>query len=276
MTAAMAGFAVEDALLKAAGAAGVPVGQILMIFGAGGMLAFALLAWRRGDRLFHPAILSRPILIRAGFEVTGRVFYTLAFTMAALSSASAILQAAPLVVVGGAALVFGERVGWARWAAILAGFGGVMVILRPGADAFDIGAVFAVLGMIGFAGRDLATRAAPKVLSNFVLGAYGFAMMIPAGAVLLALTGGAVVPPPPAVLALLAATAVGVGAYFALTVAMRTGDVGAVAPFRYTRLLFGIGLGMILFGERPDAPTWIGAAIVVAAGLLAFRLGRRA
>jgi drug/metabolite transporter (DMT)-like permease len=275
MTAAMAGFAVEDALLKAAGAAGVPVGQILMIFGGGGMVAFALLARLRGDPIFHPAILSRPLLIRAVFEVAGRLFYTLAFTMAALSSASAILQAAPLVVVGGAALFLGERVGWRRWAAVLAGFAGVLVILRPGAEGFGPGAIFAVLGMIGFAGRDLATRAAPKVLSNFVLGAWGFAMMVPAGAVLLALTGGAVVPPPPAMAALAGAIGIGVGAYYALTVAMRTGDVGAVTPFRYTRLLFGIGLGIVLFGERPDLATWVGGTIVVAAGLAAWRLGRR-
>lgn len=275
MTAAMAGFAVEDALLKAAGAAGVPVGQILMIFGGGGMVAFALLARLRGDPIFHPAILSRPLLIRAAFEVAGRLFYTLAFTMAALSSASAILQAAPLVVVGGAALLMGERVGWRRWAAVLAGFAGVLVILRPGAEGFGPGAIFAVLGMIGFAGRDLATRAAPKVLSNFVLGAWGFAMMVPAGAVLLALTGGAVVPPPPAMAALAGAIGIGVGAYYALTVAMRTGDVGAVTPFRYTRLLFGIGLGIVLFGERPDLATWVGGTIVVAAGLAAWRLGRR-
>jgi drug/metabolite transporter (DMT)-like permease len=266
MVAAMAGFAVEDMLLKSA-ARELPVGQVLIVFGGLGMLAFAALVRHRGERVLHPAILSRPILIRAGFEVAGRLFYTLAIALTALSSASAILQAAPLVVVAGAAVVFGEKVGWRRWTAIAVGFVGVLVILRPGLEGFTALSLLAVLGTIGFAGRDLATRAAPKVLSNMQLGVYGFAMMVPAGAALLIFSGGARLPSAATSAALLGATAVGVAAYWALTVAMRTGEVAAVTPFRYTRLVFAVILGMFVFGERPDAATLIGSAIVVAAGV---------
>ncbi len=273
MIAAMAGFAVEDALIKAV-ARELPVGQILVIFGAGGMLAFAALARRRGDRLFGADILSRAVVLRAGFEVTGRLFYTLAIALTPLSTASAILQATPLVVVAGAALVFGERVGWRRWLAILAGLAGVLVILRPGADGFVALSLLAVLGMLGFAGRDLATRAAPPSLSNLVLGAYGFAMMVPAGALLLALQGGAVRPSAPAAVGLAGATVVGVAAYYALTVAMRTGEVSVVTPFRYTRLVFGMAFGVAVFAERPDGATLAGSAIVVATG--AYTLWRTA
>ena len=277
MTAAMAGFAVEDMLLKAA-AAELPVGQILILFGGLGMLAFAGLVRSQGGRLLHPAILSPAVLTRAGFEVSGRLFYTLAIALTPLSLASAILQAAPLVVVAGAALVFGERVGWRRWSAIAVGFAGVMVILRPGLEGFSALSLLAVLGMLGFAGRDLATRAAPPALSNFQLGVYGFAMMIPAGAALLALGFGQAVVPSAGALALVgAATVVGVAAYWALTVSMRTGEVAAVAPFRYTRLVFAMVLGIAVFGERPDAATLIGSTIVVAAGVYALiRSGRRA
>jgi drug/metabolite transporter (DMT)-like permease len=277
MVAAMAGFAVEDMFLKAA-AAELPVGQILILFGGLGMLAFAGFVRAEGGPLLHPAILSPPVLIRAGFEVSGRLFYTLAIALTPLSLASAILQAAPLVVVAGAALVFGERVGWRRWSAIAVGFAGVMVILRPGLDGFSALSLLAVLGMLGFAGRDLATRAAPPALSNLQLGVYGFAMMIPAGAALLALGfGRAVVPSATALAQVGAATVFGVAAYWALTVAMRTGEVSAVAPFRYTRLVFAMVLGMAVFGERPDAATLIGSAIVVAAGVYALvRSGRRA
>ncbi len=123
MVAAMAGFAIEDMFLKSV-ARELPVGQILMIFGAGGMTGFALLAARRGEAVLHPAILTPVLLIRCIFEVAGRLFYTLAIAFTPLSSASAILQATPLVVVMGAALIFGERVGWRRWTAILAGFAG--------------------------------------------------------------------------------------------------------------------------------------------------------
>lgn len=275
MIAAMAGFAVEDMFLKTA-ARQVPVGQILMIFGAAGMIGFAILAKSQGARLLNSAILSVPILTRAVFEVMGRLFYTLAIAMTPLSSASAILQATPLVVVAGAALVFGERVGWRRWAAIMAGFVGVLIILRPGLEGFTPLSILAVLGMLGFAGRDLATRAAPKTLSNLTLGVYGFAMMVPTGAGLLVWTGGAVVPDTAASLALAGATLFGVAGYYALTAAMRVGEVSVVTPFRYTRLLFALIFGMLVFAERPDAATLLGSAIIVASGIYTLLRGRKA
>jgi len=275
MIAAMAGFAVEDMFLKTA-ARQLPVGQILMIFGAAGMIGFAILAKSQGARLLNPAILSVPILTRAVFEVMGRLFYTLAIAMTPLSSASAILQATPLVVVAGAALVFGERVGWRRWAAIMAGFVGVLIILRPGLEGFTPLSILAVLGMLGFAGRDLATRAAPKTLSNLTLGVYGFAMMVPTGAGLLVWTGGAVVPDTAASLALAGATLFGVAGYYALTAAMRVGEVSVVTPFRYTRLLFALIFGMLVFAERPDAATLLGSAIIVASGIYTLLRGRKA
>lgn len=275
MVAAMAGFAVEDMFLKSA-AKTLPVGLILMIFGAGGMVAFAILALRRGERVLHPAILTRPILIRAVFEVAGRLFYTLAIAFTALSSASAILQATPLVVVAGAALVFGEKVGWRRWSAIAVGFVGVLIILRPGLEGFTPLSLLAVLGTLGFAGRDLATRAAPPVLSNLQLGVYGFAMMVPTGAVLLAFSGGAVLPGALTAGQLLAATLVGVAAYYALTAAMRMGEVSVITPFRYTRLVFALILGTAVFGERPDALTLLGSAVIVGSGIYTLMRSRRA
>ncbi len=274
MVAAMAGFAVEDMFLKFA-ARSVPVGQILMIFGGAGMLAFAVLTKMRGERVFHPAILTKPILIRAVFEVMGRLFYTLAIAYTALSSASAILQATPLVVVAGAALIFGEKVGWRRWSAILVGFAGVLIILRPGLEGFTVASLLAVAGTIGCAGRDLATRAAPPVLSNLQLGVYGFAMMVPTGAVLLAFFGQVVMPDLAAAGQLLAATIIGVGAYYALTAAMRMGDVGVITPFRYTRLVFALILGVALFGENPDGYTLLGSFIIVASGIYTLVRGRQ-
>ena len=274
MVAAMAGFSVEDMFLKSA-AASLPVGQILMIFGAGGMIGFAVLVARRGERILHPAILTPAILIRCVFEVAGRLFYTLAIALTPLSSASAILQATPLVVVMGAALIFGERVGWRRWTAIAVGFAGVLIILRPGLDGFTPLSLLAVLGMLGFAGRDLATRAAPPVLSNLQLGVYGFAMMVPTGAILLAISGGAAVPSALAAGQVAAATVIGVMAYYALTSAMRRGEVSVITPFRYTRLVFALILGASVFGERPDAATLLGSAVIVGSGIYTLLRSRR-
>ena len=269
MTASMAGFAVEDVFVKAA-ARGLPLGQVLLTIGLAGMLVFSAMAARRGEALLPPAFLSRPMLVRSCFEVTGRLFYGLAITLTALSTTSAILQATPLVVVAGAALVFGERVRPHRWLAVVLGLIGVLVILRPGSD-FSALSLLAVVGLLGFAGRDLATRAAPKGLSNRQLGALGFAMLASAGAILLVVTGGATMPTGLGLLYLAGGTVFAVAGYHALTYAMRTGEVSAVTPFRYTRLIFAMVLAMALFGERPDLATWIGAALVVGSGIFALK-----
>jgi drug/metabolite transporter (DMT)-like permease len=267
MTVSMAGFAVEDVFVKAA-AQTLPLGQVLLTIGLAGMLVFAAMAARQGEALLPPAFLSRAMLIRCGFEITGRLFYGLAITLTALSTTSAILQATPLVVVAGAALVFGEKVSLQRWLAVLVGFAGVLVILRPGSD-FSTLSLLAVIGLLGFAGRDLATRAAPKGLSNRQLGALGFAMLATAGAILLAVSGGAQVPSGLVLAHLAGGTVFGMLGYHALTYAMRTGDVSAVTPFRYTRLIFAMVLAMALFGERPDLATWIGSGLVVGSGIFA-------
>ncbi len=274
MIAAMAGFAIEDMLLKSV-YGHLPVGQILMVFGAGGAVVFAVLTLRQGQRLFSRAALVPAVAWKAGNEVIGRVFYTLAIALTPLSSASAILQATPLVVTLGAALIFGERVVWQRWLAIFIGFLGVLVILRPGLEGFTPAAILAVIGTLGFAGRDLATRAAPKTLGNMLLGFYGFLVLVPTGLAMLAVTGGAVLPTLSELLRLMLAIAVGVSAYAFLTAAMRLGEVAVVTPFRYTRLVFALLVGIVVFGERPDAATLVGAAIVVGSGIYTILMARR-
>ncbi|OCX65922.1 hypothetical protein BFP70_07285 [Thioclava sp. SK-1] len=272
MVAAMAAFAMEDMFIKAASQQ-APIGEVLMAFGFVGMLGFMALARSRGQALWHRAIGSRFMLMKATFEIIGRVGYTLGIALTPLSNASAILQATPLVVVAGAAMFFGEKVGPRRWAAIGVGFLAVLLILRPGLDGFRPAALFTLMGMLGFAGRDLATRGAPKVLTNFQLGIYGFAALIPAGALILLVQGepramsGAVIG------LVLAASVFGVLAYWALTAAMRMGDISVVTPFRYTRLLFAIILGALVFGERPDALMIVGAALIVVSGVYTLRRG---
>ncbi|MFT6887966.1 MAG: drug/metabolite transporter (DMT)-like permease [Paracoccaceae bacterium] len=274
MVAAMAAFALEDMFVKAL-TRSIPVGQALVLFGLGGMVVFIALARRRGETPFHPAIVTRPILIRSVCEVGGRLCYTLAIALTPLSSASAILQATPLVVAAGAVVFFGQKVGWRRWAAIAVGFVGVLIILRPGMSGFTPASWFAVLGTLGFAGRDLATRAAPVAMSNVQLGVVGFAMLIVAGAPLLAWTGGAVALDGAEWALLAGAVATGVAAYYALTAAMRVGEIAIVAPFRYTRLVFAMALGALVFAERPDAMTLLGSAVIVGSGLYTVLRARR-
>ena len=273
MTASMAGFAVEDAGLKSASRS-VPVGEAITLMGLTGLAVFAALALRAGDAPLPPTLMSRTLAVRSVFEITGRLFYALAVALTPISVASAILQASPLVVVLGAALLFGEKVSPLRWLLILTGFAGVLVILRPGLTGFSPLSVLALIAMLGFSGRDLATRAAPPALSNLQLGVVGFIMLTLSGLMILAYTGGIVLPGAATLSQLAGASAAGISGYAALTVAMRSGAVAVVTPFRYTRLLFAMVLGIFVFGERPDAATLAGSAIIVACGA-AVLIGRR-
>ena len=276
MVLAMAAFAVEDVLVKQAARAW-PLAQVLVCFGLGGMAVFALAGGRSARPLWHADVVSRPMRVRAVFELTGRLFYALAIALTPLSSATAILQATPVLVVLGARLVFGEQVGWRRWCAVVIGLLGVLVVLRPGSADFSWLSLLTVIGLVGFAGRDLASRAVPRTLDTRHLGFYGFATVVLAGALYAPLEGRPFVWPTPALAGTLAAAcAVGAGAYASLMKAMRTGDVSAVTPFRYSRLLFGVGLGVAVFGEPLTARMALGSAVILlAGGLIAWDGWRR-
>ena len=274
MVLSMAGFAVEDSLLKIA-AVSLPPGQVLITFGVLGTMTFAALALMAGEAPLTRAMLGRPMILRSLSEVTGRLFYMLAIALTPLSTASAILQATPLVVMVGAAVLFGESIGPRRWLAVALGFGGVLLILRPGTEGFGALSLLAIMAMLGFAGRDLATRAAPVSLSFRQLGVVGFSMLIVAGLIVLPFGGPMAAPDGATWAGLLAAAAAGVCAYTFLTVAMRTGEVGAVTPFRYTRLIFAMVAGVAIFGETPDRWTIIGSAVIILAGIAALRLSRQ-
>lgn len=275
MIAAMAVFAIEDVFIKAA-AQSLPAGQVMILFGLGGALVFALVARLTGQPLYTADVISRPMRLRVCFEISGRLFYVLALALTPLSLATVILQATPLVVVAGAALVFSEPVGWRRWAAILIGLVGVVVILRPGSESFSPLSILAVLGMLGFAGRDLASRAAPKALGTALLGLYGFLAIVVAGLLYAVWEGAPMLRPDGRDIGMLAgAVMAGCCAYVSLMKAMRTGEVSAVTPFRYSRLLFGLALGVVLFDETLDAWMLTGSGLIVLSGLFILWRGRQ-
>ena len=275
MILAMAAFAVEDAIIKALSAE-LPPGQIVATIGLGGALAFGAVALRRREAVISRDLLAPPVMIRNLAEMTSTAAYVMALSLIPLSVASAILQGVPLVVTMGAALVLGERVGARRWAAVAVGLCGVLVIVRPGMAAFEPASLLAVLGMATLAARDLATRRVPERVSTAQLSAWGMASLVPAGGLLLLLPGQDVlVPSGRAAAGTLAALVMGLVAYAAIIAAMRAAEASAVAPFRYVRLVFALAVAWIAFGERPDAATLWGSAIVIAAGLYAFLRERR-
>lgn len=267
MTLAMLGFAIEDMFIKMMSGA-LPIGQVLAFLGGGGSLVFGATVLMQKQPLFSRDMLSGPILFRAAGEIIGTLGFVSAIMLTPLSTASAILQATPLVVTLGAALFLGETVGWRRWSAILVGFCGVLLIIRPGLEGFSPLSLFALMGVAGLAVRDVATRRVPASLSSMQLSFLGFLAVVPAGLGLMWATGTAWAPVAPRIaLLVVAAVSIGVFAYYAIVAAMRVGDVSFVTPFRYSRMIFALVVGVLVFGERPDLATLLGAAIIIASGI---------
>ena len=152
----MATFTANDTITKAVSAE-LNIGEILLVRGVVAMVLVAALAWYRDALRSFGALLIWPVGLRVIGEIGGTLTYLSAISQIPLANASAIFQALPLVITLGAALVFGEPVGWRRWLAIAAGFIGVLVIVRPGAEGFNQAALLA-LASVGFCTvRDLAT-----------------------------------------------------------------------------------------------------------------------
>lgn len=267
MVFAMFCFAVEDALIKLL-ADDIPVGQVLSVICLGGLTAFLAWSAAKGDRLWQAAYLDPKVMLRSLCDVAGTVLFVTALTLVPLTTASAVIQATPLVVAMGAAIFLGQAVGWRRWLAIIVGFIGVLVIIRPGMEGFTPATLLAVGGMLGLAARDLFTRGLTVQLSGPQLATHTFALIVPAGLLLMLFQGQSpVLPNAWQSLILFCAIIIGMIAYLAIVAATRGGNAGIISSFRYSRMIFALIIGYLVFAEIPDAPTLIGAAIIIASGI---------
>ncbi|MDE0985468.1 MAG: DMT family transporter [Yoonia sp.] len=267
MVIAMLGFAIEDSLIKIM-ASDLPSGQILMMLGIGGSLVFTVWALAVGQSPLSLSMLRGASGVRAVCEGIAALGFVSALALVPISLVTTIIQASPLMVTLGAALFFGEAVGWRRWMAIMVGLIGVLIVLRPFGSAFDPIALLAVVGVIAMSARDLATRQITQSISTIQLSVIGFLATIPAGAVGLTLAGASPVVPSTAVFGIwILAIAIGVPSLYCIIAAMRIGDISFVSPFRYTRIVFGLLAGLLVFDETLDNYTLIGAAIIVASGI---------
>ncbi len=271
---AMAGFALTDALLKTL-TGHLPIAQVIFTLGLGGTLIFATAVRISGQALFTREWISPIVMLRNLAEAIATTTMVMALSLVSLSNVSAILQANPLFVTMGAALILGETVGWRRWMAIAAGFAGMLLILRPTHQGLDWGVLLAVVAMLMLALRDLSTRLAPPTLSTMQLATYAFVTLTLTGLIMMPMGPVPVWPDGPRLgLSVAAVVSASLG-YYAITAAMRVGHVAAVTPFRYTRLVFAMAIGILLLGERPDALTLLGAAIIIASGLYSFNRERK-
>jgi len=269
MAVSMAVFTMNDAITKAVSSE-MNFGQVMLVRGLFAVLLVAAFAWHQDALRPLRTLVQKPVALRVFGEIGATISFMAAIVHLPLANVSAIFQALPLAITLGAALIFGEPVGWRRWSAIAAGFIGVLIIVRPGLAGFSQFSLFALVSVAFCTLRDLATkRIAAKIPSLFITLLTSVTVTTAGAAILVPLGGWT--PPSANALSLLALAAVLllIG-YQCIIMALRSGDISAVAPFRYSALLWAMLLGYLAFGDVPDAMMLLGAGIIVSSGLYAF------
>lgn len=269
MTASMAGFTFNDVFMKAASDE-VPLMQALFLRGFVTTGLIFVMAIALGQlRLNLPRRDWGLIALRTLAEIGTAYFFITALFNMPIANVTAILQALPLTVALAGAVLFKEAIGWRRMAAILIGLIGVMLIVRPGPEGFNIFALYALAAVALITVRDVVTRQMTAQVPSLTV-----ALAAAFGIWLFGLAGVMVQPWAPisalAYAQLFGAALCIIVGYLASIMVMRIGDIGFIAPFRYTGLIWALILGLIVFGEWPDAITLLGAVIVVATGIFTY------
>ena len=261
---AMAMFSAGDATLKQL-VATYGVGQVLFLSGLISLAVLVPVIWRAGE--LAAIRTKRPIgnLLRIAAGLAGQILLALALKRLPLADTTAIMFSVPLFVTAFSVPLLGEHVGWRRWSAVIVGFGGVLVITRPGVGALEPAMVLAVGASLGFALMITATRWLSRTERSLPLLFYMITGYTVYGAVL---TPFEWVTPPAADFALFAALGLfyTIG-YFMEVRALSLAPVGVITPFMYTALLWAVLFGWLAWGELPTDNVWAGAAIMVASGL---------
>ena len=266
MCISMAGFTINDVIAKELSET-MNMGQVMALRGMFATLFVSLLAWHQGALRNLGQVLQPLVVLRVTGEVLATISFLVALAQLPIANVSAVLQALPLAVTMGAALLYGETVGWRRWLAITAGFIGVAIIVRPGFEGFNAYALLAFLTVVFAATRDLATKRIPEAIPTLLVSTATSVTVTVFGVFLAGPMGGWVAPTVPDLVLLASGAALLLVGYQFIIMAMRIGDISFVAPFRYTGLLWAIVLGFLVFGDVPDWQMILGAAIIVGSGL---------
>jgi drug/metabolite transporter (DMT)-like permease len=266
MCASMAAFTINDTFMKSVTQT-LPLYQTIGLRGLIAVAGLLILAVATRAFSFRPNRRDAGlILLRSLADVAATIFFLTALLHMPIANLSAILQALPLLITLGAALVYGDKIGWRRLTAILVGLAGVLIIIRPGTEGFDRWALLGLASVACVVVRDLSVRPLQgQVPSTFV--ALGAAVAVTGMGWIGVGFQGWHTPTGWELSRVLGAGLFLIVGYLTSVAAMRHGDIGLVAPFRYTSLLWAIALGFLVFGNFPDFWTLVGASIVIAAGL---------
>lgn len=268
MSLAMASFACGDTLMKLASTA-LPTSELLFIRGAVVFAVSLSVAFYTGALREIRHAFGRPMAGRVFGDVSSGWLFQSALARLPYADLTAIGQLSPMMLTAASAVFFAERVGWRRWTATAVGLLGVLIIVRPGGSTFSWWALVGIASVMCTTLRDLSTRRITQRVTPILI------MTISAGAVTLA----ALVVAPfsdwqwPSQLLMLKLSGAAIFSLLGqlgVIISIRTGEVSAVVPFRYTIILFSIVSSVFVFGHFPDGLTLVGISVVVGAGLYTF------
>ena len=265
LTFGMAAYAVNDAFVKLV-ARELPFGEVLFLRGALSVVIFMAVICITVD-LRHMTSSAKPIVLwRALFDALGTLFFIAALVHMNIADLSAVVMTSPLILTALAALMLSERIGWRRWAAIGVGLAGTLFFVKPGAGTFDIWALAGLAAACFAAGRDLTTRRIDPSVPSLVVGLYGTVMVTLVGAAIGLTERWSMPNLEQWTLLAIASSFLGLGTYLVVH-AFRGVEIAAVAPFRYTLLIWMGIAGYVGFGEVPDRWAFVGAALIALSGL---------
>lgn len=272
-------FTCNDAFMKLA-TVGLPPFEVLFLRGVAGSL-WALpvvLLTGNGPALRH--VVDRWVILRNMFELAGVLCYVVALAHMGIADVVALGQLAPMILLLGTALIFGDRIGWAKAVLIALGFVGAICVAQPGSNGISLFALLGLATAVGTALRDLTGRkVSPKIPSLVV--AYGTLLLVMVGAGLASLVTEHWVAPDGQHLIFLACSGLLLSlGHFFIFQSYRSGATSAVAPFYYTFAIWGVIVGVVVFSALPNLLAFLGIGLIVVSGvavvLLDARRGRAA
>ena len=262
----MAAFALGDTFVKRSGSFLSPA-QIMFFLISGGLILFALIAVAKGENLKEPRAFAPVLLLRYCTEMIGFLGMIMALTNVPLSIVGAVTQASPILVAVGAVIFLSETVSWRRWSSIAIGFCGVVLVIQPWGESLDYAVLWAVVALVGFSVRDLVTRLTPPDIASASLATFTMVAALPFTATWVLFTGEKFFPAEINWIIVGCMVILGSVGYLLLITSLRLGELSAIMPFRYSRIVFLLIFGVLFFGESPSLSMLLGSALVIVSGI---------
>lgn len=228
------------------------------------MILAPIVLYRHGTSALRPA---RPLLqlVRSGFTLLATILFFGAIALMPIADALALLFVSPMVVTALSPMMLGERVGPRRWAAVIAGFAGALIILRPGFGIAQLGSFLALGAGCSFAFYTLLTRklsgSAPPLVTLTYTAVTGAVLMT------VAVAPGWITPPPLDLVMMAGIGAIAAGGHFLLIRAFDHAPASVLAPYSYSEIVMATAVGWFIFSDFPDGWTWLGIAVIVGSGI---------